>query len=210
MASAIMHLCIAKKVNEKLRLNEKEFYLGSIAPDVSKQIGGSRVLSHFMIDQNSLPDLNFFLRKYRNDLQKTFTLGYFLHLYADYIWSDQYLNYIYKNSILKLKDQTQISVDLEEFKRLLYSDYTTLNQQLIDYYLLDLSLFYEEVPIPQTEIDEIALNKLPVLVDKMGVILLETGSPKNYIFDIKDVTTYIDETASSFLEWYYNKTKSTS
>lgn len=210
MASAIMHLCIAKKVNEKLHLNEKEFYLGAIAPDISKQIGASRNISHFTESPNDFPNLNLFLRKYRHDLSSPFTLAYFLHLYSDYIWEDLYVNYVYKNSSLKTKDGTKVTIDEKEFSRLLYSDYTTLNEALIDTYLLDLSVFYEEVYIPQSEIDEIPLNKLQVLVDKLGVILLETANPKSYIFDIKDVVTYIDETANSFLEWYFNKTKSTS
>ena len=39
MASAVIHLCVAKKVNEKLKMNERELLLGSIAPDISKQVG---------------------------------------------------------------------------------------------------------------------------------------------------------------------------
>ena len=38
MASAIIHLCVAKCANEILKRNEKEFLLGSIAPDISKQV----------------------------------------------------------------------------------------------------------------------------------------------------------------------------
>lgn len=205
MASAIMHLCIAKKVNQTLKLNEKEFYLGAIAPDISKQIGASRNISHFTESSNDFPNLNLFLRKYRSDLSSPFTLGYFLHLYSDYIWEDLYVNYVYKNACLKTKDGSKIMISEQEFSRLLYSDYTTLNEALIDTYLLDLSVFYEEVDIPKSEIDEIPLNKLQVLVDKLSVILLETGKPKSYIFDVKDVVTYIDETANSFLEWYFNK-----
>ena len=39
MASAIIHLCIAKEINKYLKMNEKELLLGAIAPDISKEIG---------------------------------------------------------------------------------------------------------------------------------------------------------------------------
>ena len=64
MASAIIHLCIAKKVNEKLKMNEKELFLGSIAPDISKQIGESKVKSHFLNTSDSdVPNVFDFLEK---------------------------------------------------------------------------------------------------------------------------------------------------
>ena len=47
MASAIIHICVAKRVNEFLNRNEKKFILGSIAPDISKQIGQTITNSHY-------------------------------------------------------------------------------------------------------------------------------------------------------------------
>ncbi len=49
MASAIIHLAIAKELEHKLNIvNKKDYYLGAIAPDISKQIGESREESHFI------------------------------------------------------------------------------------------------------------------------------------------------------------------
>ena len=48
MASAIIHISVAKKINEILHMNEKELFLGTIAPDISKQIGESKDKSHFL------------------------------------------------------------------------------------------------------------------------------------------------------------------
>ena len=43
MASAIIHLAIAKKLLKDLKVdNVKDYYLGAIAPDISKQIGKSK------------------------------------------------------------------------------------------------------------------------------------------------------------------------
>ena len=43
MASAIIHMCVAKKVNEVLKMDENMIFLGSIAPDISKIVGESKV-----------------------------------------------------------------------------------------------------------------------------------------------------------------------
>ena len=66
MASTIIHLAIAKKVQEKIRIeNKKDYYLGSIAPDISKQIGESREVSHFLINtKEDIPNLNIFVKRY--------------------------------------------------------------------------------------------------------------------------------------------------
>ena len=40
MASIMIHLAIAKKVKEHFDIRkEKDYYLGAIAPDISRQIG---------------------------------------------------------------------------------------------------------------------------------------------------------------------------
>ncbi len=48
MASAIIHICVAKELNKVLGLEEHPLFLGSIAPDISKQIGETKEKSHFL------------------------------------------------------------------------------------------------------------------------------------------------------------------
>ena len=36
MASAIIHIAVAKKVNDIINRNKKDLYLGAIAPDAAK------------------------------------------------------------------------------------------------------------------------------------------------------------------------------
>ena len=49
MASAIIHIAVAKCLENKLHIeNKKDYYLGSIAPDISKQIGQTKIKSHFL------------------------------------------------------------------------------------------------------------------------------------------------------------------
>ena len=81
MASAIIHIAVAKEINKELHMNEKELFLGTIAPDISKQIGESKLKSHFLTNKDSdLPNLNDFLDKYQSNLTEPFIMGYYIHL----------------------------------------------------------------------------------------------------------------------------------
>ena len=64
MASAVIHIAVAKEINKDLKMNEKQLFLGTIAPDISKQLGESKVKSHFLPDvQSNLPILDNFFRQ---------------------------------------------------------------------------------------------------------------------------------------------------
>ena len=204
MASAIIHICIAKKVNEILKRNEKELFLGSIAPDISKQIGESKTKSHFLTDREGrdIPNLQLFLEKYKDTLKDNdFNLGYYCHLYADMMWFG-----LFFNSYLSL-DQTElkynngeiIKKDKETLIKILYNDYTNLNVTLIDKYDLDLSLFYEEGPIINSEIDEIPIDKLQIIIDKMGIIIENSKERATIVFDPTLIYEFIDKTANDFI-----------
>ena len=67
MASAIIHMCVAKKVNEVLKMDENMIFLGSIAPDISKIVGESKVASHFLdgMDEDCIPNCEKFVNKYK-------------------------------------------------------------------------------------------------------------------------------------------------
>ena len=87
MASAIIHIAVAKEINKELHMNEKELFLGTIAPDISKQIGEKKTKSHFLTNKdNDYPNLDDFLDKYQNNLTNPFIMGYYIHLFTDYLW----------------------------------------------------------------------------------------------------------------------------
>jgi hypothetical protein len=193
MASAIIHLCIAKKINETLKVNEKPFILGSIAPDLSKQVGESKKNSHFLTTKkNDVPNIKEFLNKYESSLNNPFNLGYFVHLYTDKLWFDEFLRSRSFENCIKLLDGSTPMLTEEEIRRLIYNDYTNLNISLIDEYELNLSLFYEDLIIPNTTIDEIAVDKLQLLIDKMGIIIMNSKEEKSYVFDIVAVNEFIE------------------
>ena len=192
MASAIIHIAVAKKVNEKLKMNEKELFLGTIAPDISKHIGQDRKISHFL-DDDRLPNLNLFLDKYNNSLNNPFVMGYYIHLFTDYLWFKYFLNEITNlNTSIKLLNGDTIKCSKEELNKLIYNDYTNLNILLIEEYNLDLSLFYEEIEIPKIKFTEIPLDKLQIIVDQMGIIIENSKIEKTYSFNLNNVKQFIN------------------
>lgn len=200
MASAVIHLCIAKKMNEKLCINEKEFMLGSIAPDLSKQLGEDKKSSHFLTSKkDDVPNISEFLNKYKNTLNNPFNLGYFVHLYTDKIWFDEFMRSKSYGTCIKLLDGSTPLLSKDEICRLIYNDYTNINIALLDEYNLDLSLFYEELIIPKTKINEISVDKLQILMDKMGLIIMNSKYDKSYVFDISTINEFIDYSAEKIL-----------
>ena len=202
MASAIIHIAIAKCLENKLNIkNKKDYYLGSIAPDISKQIGQTKQKSHFLYDtKEDVPNINMFIQKYQNFKKNSFELGYFIHLYTDKLWFDGFIDKLKYSNSIKLLDGTILTTSEEELCRLIYSDYTNLNIQLIDEYNLDLSLFYEEFIIPETTFDDIPIEKLNILINQMGIIIENSKQEKAYSFDIYSVKNFIKQTTDKILE----------
>ncbi len=201
MASAIIHICVAKEINKVLKVEEKELFLGSIAPDLSKQIGESKKKSHFLsTPKDQVPNILEFLKKYKDSLTQPFFLGYFIHLYTDKIWFDEFLrSKVYENAV-RLLDGTELHLTKEQLADLIYKDYTNVNISLIERYDLDLSLFYEELPVPPIEMEEIPVSKLPILIEKMGVIIENSSQEKGYIFDISVIEDFIQYASEKILK----------
>ena len=96
MASVIIHMAVANEINKTLKRDNNKLLIGSIAPDISKHLGQSKLASHFLHDvNNDVPNINRFLNKYKNHLNDDFVLGYFIHLYTDYFWFKNFIPEIY-------------------------------------------------------------------------------------------------------------------
>lgn len=194
MASALIHMAVAKKVNEQLKMDEKFFLLGSIAPDIGKELNIPRKISHFK-GEDGLPNLELFLKKYKNEINKPYELGYYVHLITDYFWSTEFITNYDKKDIYVLKDGKKVNISREKFNNLIYNDYTNLNRLILDYYNLDLSIFYDEYEFPNTMIDEIPKDKLRLLVDKMGLICSKDYSNTEYILSLENIIHFIEYAA---------------
>ncbi|MBQ6497229.1 MAG: hypothetical protein IJI58_00745 [Bacilli bacterium] len=202
MASSIIHIAIAKKVLEKVEVdNRKDYFLGAIAPDIAKQIGLNRDISHFVINsKEDVPNVNIFIRRYPYFKYNSFDLGYYTHLYADKIWFDEFLPNFIQNSSLKLLDGTIVNMPPGDITQMIYNDYTNLNIRVIETYDLDLSLFYEEFQVPETNITEIPVDKLDILINKMGILLENSKKEKTYTLDMYLINDYIDRVSKEIIE----------
>jgi len=193
MASSLIHICVAKKVNETLNMDEKQIYLGAIAPDISKLINETKIKSHFLIDEETgVPDINKFLEKYKTNLNDPFVMGYFVHLYTDKIWWEEFMPNKFLFTKVRLLDGSLVELKQKEWLHLLYNDYTNLTTQLLDYYNLDLSLFYEELKLPKNIIKEIPTEKLPLLLNDAGKIIMNSKEEKTYMLDISNIIDFIN------------------
>ena len=191
MASSVIHMCVAKKVNERINYPLNPLLLGSIAPDISKHVGETKTRSHFLTDGET-EDIERFLKKYQSKLNNPFMMGYFIHLYTDFLWNKYFISEIIENDVITLLSGDKISADYELYKTLIYNDYTNLNIQLLDEYQLGLSLFYEDVVLPELEMDEIPIDRLSLLIDHTGVIIENTKKEKEYVFNIEQIKSFIE------------------
>lgn len=194
MASAVIHLAVAKELEKYLKIeNKKDYNLGAIAPDIAQQLKIEKTKSHFIYNTKSdIPNIKLFKEKYKNFMSNSFELGYFTHLYTDKLWFDGFIDSLTYSNSIKLLDGTIIHVPQEEIKELIYNDYTNLNTIIIDKYNIDLSLFYEKYQKPHTSIEEVPIDKLNILIDKMGVIIENSNLEKSYIFDITLIDNFIN------------------
>ncbi len=193
MASAIIHLCVAKEVNKYLNMDENELLLGSIAPDISKQIGQTKEISHFLdySNEDDIPNIDRFLAKYKSELNKPFEMGYLIHLLTDKYW---FRDYVYQYIERYTKNSVKKNITYTAIRDVIYNDYTNINIDLIDKYMLPLKIFYNEFKCPQSIITEIPVDKLDILIEKMGLIIEESKQEKTFMFDTTDIEIFITNT----------------
>lgn len=199
MASAIIHIAVAKKVNEVLNIKpENHLLLGAIAPDIAKMVGSERYISHFIDESDkehtSIPNIDNFLRKYKKYLNNPYELGYYIHLLTDVLWFKEYLPNIAneEESIIYNKEGIPIKVDEEEYTRILYNDYTRMNVEVVDYYGMDFSLFYEEFEYPENHIEEVDEKYFDDVIKKFGIISSRDAKNEAYVMDIKRIVHFIE------------------
>ena len=201
MASTVMHIAVAeelyKKIKENLDINYYDYILGAIAPDLSKLLNTTRTNSHFLIPNTETIDIDKFLNKYKTYLTNSFTLGYYIHLFTDKLFYEDYYPLFIKDnflsSVVKTLDNEVLKISKDERKQLLYNDYTNLNISLIEEYNLTLDIFYNEYVKPTTQITEIPIDKLPLLIDNAGIIIQKLKTKKDYILDISSIKAFIDD-----------------
>lgn len=192
MASAVIHLAVANEINKKLNRDKNQLLIGAIAPDISKFIGEDKAKSHFLKELDSnIPDIESFLNKYKNSLTDDFVMGYFIHLYTDYLWFKYFVTEFYDKPMITKLDGTVVKCSGNMLSLYVYNDYTNLNIKLIDRYNMDLKIFYNQFPKLSNIIEEIPMDKMGLLLSQMGIIIENSKEKKDYIFNIENVEKFI-------------------
>lgn len=193
MASSIIHMAVANEINKVIKRDNDKILIGSIAPDISKTIGQSKMDSHFLDSmEDNIPNINRFLEKYKDKLSDDFVMGYFIHLYTDFFWFKYFVTEIYENEYITKLDGTKIKCIGNMASIYIYNDYTNLNTKLIEEYDLNLQIFYREIPKFNNIIDEIPMEKLNVIVDKASIIIANSKSRKDLIFNINNIKKFVE------------------
>lgn len=194
MPSTIIHLAVAKEINYKLKKDNSKFLLGAIAPDLSKEIGLDRNMSHFIDNEDGIPNLDLFLNKYKKYLNDDFVLGYYVHLFTDFLWFKYFLTEIRGKDIITKLDGTKVKYTGRMSLIYIYNDYTDLNMKVIDEYGLDLKIYYNKIPKMNNIITEIPMDKLSLLLNKTGQIIENSKSHKNMVFNMDHIRQFIKTT----------------
>lgn len=127
MPSFSIHLYIAKKISEKVKIDKDLFYYGNLIPDVDRNCKISRYNAHYYdnIPYPSCPKENMinidkFLNDYKEHIKNPLILGYYTHLLTDYFYNSiVYINKWVldekKNIVgIKLKNNKIKNIDIED------------------------------------------------------------------------------------------------
>ena len=192
MPSLLIHLAVGKKVNEKLCKKEESFLTGCIAPDLAKQVGLKRSDSHFQ-DKDGNYDLKRFIDKYYEYMNNEYVLGYYVHLYTDYLWYRYFASEIMDDNYITKLDGSKIKCANENMQKLyLYNDYSNISFDIIKEYGLDLEFFHQNKYYSNSIIEEVPYDKIGILIDMMVDILNQKTYKSNFMFEFDHIKQFID------------------
>ncbi len=193
MASSAIHMAVAHEINKVIKRDYDRLLIGSIAPDISKQVGQSKIKSHFLDnDSTDIPNIEKFLFKYRDKINDDFVLGYFIHLYTDYLWFKYFIPEFCEDDMITKLDGSVVKCTGNMLSMYIYNDYTNLNLQLFDEYDMDLHIFYEEHPPLDNIIEEIPMEDIQIIIDTASVIIENSKVYRDFTFDIRNIRKFID------------------
>ena len=202
MASSVIHMAVANEINKVIKKDTHKLLIGSIAPDISKHLGETKVKSHFLDSEDTdIPNIDKFLNKYKDKLDDDFVMGYYIHLYTDYLWFKYFISEIYneENNMITKLDGSMVKCNGNMLSIYIYNDYTNMNIKLLDEYNMDVSIFYEEIPYLENIIDEIPMDKIKTIVDKTSIIIENTKEHKDFVFNIENIKKFIERSTELIL-----------
>lgn len=172
MPSGAIHLCVGKRVFEKLNMNNSmEYYIGVVSADSWRNSSSTKIGTHFL-DSVVSTDYHYdvFYKKYFDFMNNVFVLGYLVHLITDKYWysNDFITSNIYED-------------DYDELKRLC--------SNLIKCYNIPRLFLPSDLINPISELDS---SGIIYTIDYLNTVNYVSGECK---FDIKEVISCIEKTS---------------
>lgn len=161
MPSWNIHLAIANDINKKLKLDKNSFYLGNTLPDVDYGMNTIRKETHFYnfkcpnFPKEILPNINDFLKKYKNKLNNPLIMGMYVHLLTDYYFNNEiFSNYWVQDTngnVLGAKLLNgKITTELKEYK---HYDLELYGKYLFNNIVIELPKFDNNILINKKDIN---------------------------------------------------------
>ena len=209
MPTPMMHIAIAKKVNEKLSLEKDLLYIGCL---LTNWTNVEYHVSHFKkqeegIEGLSNPDL--FINKYFSYLEDPVVLGYLIHLLTDRFWNKYMVNnvYLYDNEMqvvgVKTKKKKELTLSQESIQALKAKTYNKYDNYLLSKNLVDnikekvLTIpSLDEIKINQDELDKKIDEYNKLVKDQKKKIMLPKLNNRYSLINQKEFENNIERCAS--------------
>lgn len=203
MPSWAVHLATATEVNKLLNVDKNSFLIGNLIPDAERYVVNDFSIyvpysvSHFADIQDidgkkeKMPNIEVFIKKYKNQLNNPIVLGYLVHLLADYHWNKvAYSRYTIAdengNCIgVKLNDGTKVNCTLKERADIKHHDFDIFRDYIINMQKFDIphyepKLMNEIKAIEEIPFNEDDINKIIKYLNEHCVDKRELGEYKQF------------------------------
>lgn len=200
------HIAIAKKVNKYLKFSDEKYELfifANILPDInnSKIIEGSKYIPHDFTHLKTEEENGYirFYRKYQKMLYHKEPLywGYFLHLYTDYIWNNNFYSGI--------KRDVKTKKDTFKLKDIKHNDFNLYNNKFINN---TLTITNQEQLLKEiSNIKEVSIKDIDIISAINFLNTQEEYKGKYKYYDAKKLDNLYNYTIRSFIRRYISKKK---
>ena len=173
MPAGGIHLCVGKRVLEKMNINSSmDFYVGVVSADSWRNSSSTKIGTHFLSSSDSI-DYHYdeFYNKYFGCMDNDFVFGYLVHLITDRYW--------YENDF--------VTSNIFEDE---YDDLKVLCSNLIKYYDIPKLFLSDSLCNPIYELDS---NGIIYTINYLNGVNYVSGVTKN--FDIDVVRLCIEKTS---------------
>ena len=198
MPTPMMHIAIAKKVNEKLSLEEDLLYIGCL---MTNWTNVEYHISHFKEEHEGIEGLSNpdkYISKYQDKLNDPIVIGYLIHLLTDRYLNKYMLNnvYLYNNENevvgVKTKGKKEVNLSQESIYELKKKTYDNYDNYLIGKNLVD-SIKEKVLALPHLDEIKITIEELDQKIYEYNKLIKEQKKKINFLIFNKNKYTLINQ-----------------